>query len=125
MLMEECLMTDYRLVLTPLSDIKIAGQGNARPEWGPWHIDRESCVLWTDAPGYRYEIDLKDCTTSARVLDGICQIAGKQWKDRNCVIAGLVTALDDVLNPQAHLCSFGRPGQLSSTAIRALVGKTT
>ena len=113
-----------RLRLTRASDIEAAARGTRRPEWGPWDIDRDACVLWTAAPGRRYEIDLEDCTTSARVLDWICQVAGKQWQDRDRVIAGLITALDDVLNPQAHLCPSGRSRNLSTIAIRALARNT-
>lgn len=109
------------LVLTPASEIPPEGRGKPRHEWGPWHIDRDVYVLWTDAPGYRYEVDLELCTTSAQVLDWICQVAGKQWDDRGHIIAGLITALDDVLSPQARLCPGGRPKQLSRTAIRKLV----
>jgi hypothetical protein len=100
-----------------------------RPEWGPWNLDQESFVLWTAAGGYRYEVDLEECTTSARVLDRIIQLAGKEWARgdpaaRNALIAGLVTALDDVLRPQATLCSFGQSRRLSGPAIRKLVTQT-
>lgn len=105
-------------------DIEATARGARRPEWGPWDIDRAECVLWTTAPGYRYEVDLEGCTTSARVLDWICQVAGKQWPDRDRVIAGLVTALADVLDPQGSLCPSGRPAQLSRTAIRRLAERT-
>lgn len=113
--------TTRRLVLTRASDIKPAARGTRRLEWGPWDIDRVACVLWTTAPGYRYEISLEGCTSSAGVLDAICQVAGKQWDDRDRLIAGLVTALDDVLSPQARLCPWGRSRRLSRPAIRALV----
>jgi hypothetical protein len=110
-----------RLVLTRLSDIEPEARGERRAEWGPWHIDRDVLVLWTGAGGHRYEVDLEDCTTSAKVLDWICQVTGKQWGDaRQAVVSGLVTALDDVLNPQAHHCSSGQSKQLSQAAIRRL-----
>jgi hypothetical protein len=111
-----------RLILTRASDIGAEGRGARRTEWGPWDIDRTACVLWTTAPGYRYEVDLEECTTSARTMDWIFQVAGKQWQDRDRIIAGLVTALGDVLNPQAHLCPSGQPRQLSRAAIRKLAG---
>lgn len=120
-------MTDRLLRLTPASDIQPSRPGDRRAEWGPWHIDRDVYVLWTQRPGYRYEVDLEDCTTSAEVLDWICQVAHKGWRmrtpgaGRDQIVAGLVTALDDVLDPQAHLCSFGRSKRLSPPAIRQLV----
>lgn len=109
------------LMLTPASEIPIKGRGKPRPEWGPWNLDGDVYVLWTDAPGYRYEVDLEQCTTSAQVLDWICQVARKEWPGRDRIIAGLVTAVDDVLTPQAHLCSCGQSGHLSKSAIRKLV----
>lgn len=111
-----------RLMLTRASDIDTAAPGTRRPEWGPWEIDRVARVLWTTEPGYRYEVDLEDCTTSTRVTDWICQVADKQWQDRDRIIAGLVTALVDILDPQERLCPFGQPRQLSRAAIRKLAG---
>jgi hypothetical protein len=88
-------------------------------DWGPWRLNPEARVLHTVEP-YRYEIDLDTCTTSAEVLDWICQAAGKTWAD-DATVAGLIRALDDVLKPQAHLCSSGRSKRLSRRCITALV----
>lgn len=105
----------------------IPGQRPGWHSWGPWHLDARTVVLWTDAGGYRYEVDLESCTTSAEVLDRICQIADKEWAatetGRALIISGLVTALADVLSPQAHLCSSGRGKRLTRAAIRNLVTK--
>lgn len=111
-----------RLSVTRASDIKPASGITQRPEWGPWDIDRGTCVLWTTAPGYRYEVSLDDCTNSARVLDWICQVADKEWQDRDRIIAGLVIALADVLEPQSRLCPSGQSRQLSRAVIRARAG---
>ena len=51
-------------------------------------------------------VDLDRCTTSAEVLDWILQIRHKTWTTDQDV-ADLVHALDDVLRPQAKLCSWG------------------
>lgn len=88
-------------------------------DWGPWRLDTENCVLYPVEP-YRYEIDLETCTTSAEVLDWICQIAGKTWAD-NATLAGLIRALDDILNPQSFLCSGGASKEITAAAIRARV----
>lgn len=88
-------------------------------DWGPWRLDGRTCVLYPDEP-YRYEVDLETCTSSAEVLDWICQIAGKTWAD-DATLAGLVRALDDVLRPQATLCPSGQSKQLTAAAIRARV----
>jgi hypothetical protein len=98
-----------------------------RGGWGPWHLDRAQRTLWTDAGGYRYDIDLDSCTSSAQVLDWICQIAAKTWGGtearHNAITAGLVHALTDVLHPQANLCSDGYGKRLSRPQIRYLVSR--
>lgn len=90
-------------------------------DWTPWHLDVELRVLWTNAGGYYYEIDLDTCTTPAEVLDWICQIAGKQWETPATL--GLVNALNDILHPQAHLCSSGQSKTITRPRIRALVAE--
>jgi hypothetical protein len=54
------------------------------------------------------------------VLDWIIQVAEKTWAD-DATVAGLVRALDDVLHPQAHLCSMGASKTLDRRKIRALI----
>ena len=87
-------------------------------DWGPWRLDLATWVLYPVAP-YRYEVDLEQCLTSAQVLDRIMQISQKTWAD-DATIAGLIRALDDVLNPQANLCSFGKPKTLTRARVREL-----
>jgi hypothetical protein len=90
-------------IATRLSDVAPSG----RSDWGPWSLDRKVRVLYVTEPsGYRYEVDLDRCLSSAEVLDWVCQIAGKTWAD-DATLAGLVRAIDDVLVPQANLCSSG------------------
>lgn len=91
--------------------------------WGPWRLDPEVRVLYPTGPGhYRYEVDLDRCRTSAEVLDWICQIAGKTWAD-DATIAGLVRALNDLLTPQAHLCSSGQSKTMSVRQIARHVAR--
>lgn len=87
-------------------------------DWGPWELDTSTCVLRIAEP-FPYEVDLEQCTTSARVLDRIMQISHKTDTD-DATIAGLIRALGDVLNPQANLCSFGASKHLTTTRIREL-----
>lgn len=101
---------------TRLSDIE---PDESHGDWGPWRLDKSVYVLFPTTP-YRYEVDLEDCTTSAEVLDWIFQIAGKTWAD-DATIAGLVRALDDILHPQATLCSSGQSRSLTRSDVRALV----
>jgi hypothetical protein len=86
--------------------------------WGPWELDTAVYVLRMDEP-FGYEVDLEECTTSARVLDRIVQVAHKTDAD-DATIAGLVRALGDILSPQANLCSFGASKRLAKTRTREL-----
>lgn len=92
--------------------------------WGPWMLDTERYVLFAATVSEEYEVDLDDCTSSAEVLDWICQVSSKEWAD-DAVVAGLVRALADVLEPQANLCSNGDEGRLTSEAVRALIRRHT
>jgi len=94
-----------------------------RHAWGPWNLDPSTAVLWTAAGGYRYEVDLERCRTSAEVLDWILQIAKKTWGEPPPVVAGLVRALDDVLEGQAPFCSFGASKRLPRAAILTRVAR--
>jgi hypothetical protein len=91
-----------------------------RTTWGPWLL--RGCDLhrpYFDGP-QTYYVDLEDCTSSARVLDVIAQVAGKTWAD-DATLAGLVRALDDLLRPQAHLCPSGAPRTITAARVRQLV----
>ena len=79
--------TSHRWICDPARLCLVLGN----PETGAWS----------------YEVDLEDCTTSAQALDWIMQVASKTWAT-DAVIAGLVRAIRDVLNPQSTLCSFGK-----------------
>jgi hypothetical protein len=72
--------------------------------WGGWQYDAKVRVLTYISEDY--EIDLEQCTTSAETLDRIFQIAGKVWGTPQ-VLGDLVQAIQDLLRPQATLCSFG------------------
>jgi hypothetical protein len=87
--------------------------------WGGWRLEG----LMLSYPAYSggvYPVDVERFTTSAQVLDVIMQVANKRWADDGC-LAGLVRALDDILEPQANLCSFGRDRRLTPAKIRRLV----
>jgi hypothetical protein len=64
--------------------------------------------------------DVERFTSSAAVLDAIMQVAGKSWAD-DARLAGLVHALDDILHPQANLCSGGGDKRITRTQIKALM----
>ena len=96
--------------MIPLAHVAPATMNCAfRPDFR-WYVHAELLALYLGDPqtgAWAYEIDLERCRTSAQVLDWIMQVASKIWAT-DAVIAGLVRALNDVLDPQATLCSFGQ-----------------
>jgi hypothetical protein len=73
-----------------------------KPDWNGWTLDKEYGVL----VGQHYKIYLDECTTSSKTLDWIAQVSHKTWANDR-VLAGLVRALDEVLNMQGNLCPRG------------------
>ncbi|HYF72787.1 MAG TPA: hypothetical protein VD864_08190 [Nocardioides sp.] len=103
-----------------MGDVKSLSELLAEPprrgDWGPWLLDEEHAVLYL--PNDEYWIELpRSCTTAAAVLDWIFQLVGKTWVDDRTLV-GLIRALDDVLHPQATLCSMGVASSLRPDEIR-------
>ena len=69
--------------------------------YGIWTYDKKNLQLVCDY----YYIDLEECTTCAQVLDWIFQWSNKNETDESC--RDLLRALDELLDPQANLCSWG------------------
>ena len=94
--------------------------------WGGWKLQGRTYELtyqpFADAPAYAYPVDLERFTTSAEVLDMIIQMAEKTWATDE-VLAGLVRAINDLLRPQATICSGGRNKTLPPDRIRTLVNQ--
>jgi hypothetical protein len=86
------------------------------PQWGGWKLGNNCCVEYLDE---KYGFDLRGFTTSAKMLDMIMQVARKLWATDECT-AGLVRALEDILNPQAHLCSCGGSKRLAVKKIEQM-----
>jgi hypothetical protein len=89
--------------------------------WNGWRL-KGTRLSYRPFPDrmYAYPIDLEcQCTTSARMLDIIMQVAGKTWADDAC-LAGLIRALDHILRPQANLCSSGIDKPLTKQVLRSL-----
>src|SRR5690606_12279282 len=95
--------------------------GDAR-RWGPWRLSEGGRVLECDCddPLRHYWVELESCDSSAQVLDWMCQIAGRYDGD-DVAIAGLVRAFNDLLDPQAHLCSMGKDHKLSQKKLDELI----
>jgi hypothetical protein len=90
--------------------------------WGPWCLSRDYTLNMPGCPQSYYEIDLERFTSSAEMLDMIMQVAMKTWATDD-VLAGLVRALSDTIDPQACLCSGGESKTLSSRQIRDRVDR--
>jgi hypothetical protein len=90
--------------------------------WGGWTLDG----VWLEYPAYAaatYPVQITDLRSSAAMLDLIMQVRGKSWADDAC-LAGLVRALDDIFQPQAHLCSGGQNLIMEAKAIAGLAKAT-
>ena len=91
---------------------KMEREALARRAWGKWRLDTTRLqLILEDRPGLpRYFVDLCRMGRSAAVLDWIFQVQGKSWcraKD----VADLVSAVRDIFDPQATLCSFSASGR--------------
>jgi hypothetical protein len=87
--------------------------------WNGWVLDTKRLVLMS--PGdWHYEIDLEQCTNSAKVLDWIIQLSKKTWVTPE-VFSGLVRALDDTLVIQGTFCPGGASKNIESCDIERLV----
>ena len=78
--------------------------------WGRWTYHPENLTLVIHGRGLHgtgaYDIDLERCTSSAGILDWICQLSHKGWTTPED-LGYLVLALDNLLHPQANACSGG------------------
>ena len=74
-------------------------------KWGQWTFCRKTLSLVHKKHGY--EIDLEDIKSSAKMLDVIFQIRQKDWADDKAM-CDLLRAFDNILDPQANFCSFGK-----------------
>lgn len=76
--------------------------------WHGWRLNPKYLTLdYYDPHGrWRYQIDLERCTTCAEILDWILQLSKKRWLPAEG-LQGFINAINDLLNPQGTLCSFG------------------
>jgi hypothetical protein len=77
--------------------------------WNGWQLSGHD--LWYLAhpgtPGHAcYTIGLDHCRSAAEVLDAIVMVRRFDWATDAC-LAGLIHALDDLLNLNLNLCSWG------------------
>ncbi|MFI7705228.1 hypothetical protein [Nonomuraea sp. NPDC049480] len=92
--------------------------------WNGWRLKPSTYVLELVRDGnFVYEVDLDRCLDSAETLDWIMQVSGKEFYrlDMGAVISGLIYAIDDVIDPQRRMCSFGSSTRLTQKEVRAAV----
>lgn len=75
-----------------------------------WYFDSEHLVLDFYLDGtLRYQMDLEGCSTCAELLDWVFQIAQKaEGFVSNEHLGQYVRLLNEVLDPQATLCGWGK-----------------
>lgn len=112
--------TTRTLTLTKASDVPMEPR-RARPG-NVWTYDPKVLTLTYRPMGY--QIDVETCTSSAEVLDWICQIYKKHWVTEQ-VVFDLVEQFNVILDPQSTLCSGGHEqGPLAvKQHLRALKGQ--
>lgn len=112
------------IILMRMSDYPTPERPQDADCWGPWKYVKSNLTL-VYAPRDRhwhYEVDLERCNTSAQMLDWIFQLRTKREDLVSAEDIGhFVAALDDLLNPQANICSFGTDSRLNTT--RYLLGE--
>jgi hypothetical protein len=84
--------------------VALAEKRPLRTRWGDWKYIARNRTL--ELPGFYY-VDLDRCRSSAEILDWIFQIQQKNWAT-SVVLANLLHALHDLLNPQGNYCGAGR-----------------
>jgi hypothetical protein len=93
-----------------LATVTPAASGGPPRQEFCWYLHAQTLSLYLGDPmtgAWTYAVDLERCATSAQLADWIFQVASKTWAT-DAVIGELVRALNDVLDPQATLCSFGQ-----------------
>jgi hypothetical protein len=94
-----------KMILTTGDVWNLPAKKNTR--WGRWRLRKKTNVLllYVDRR-VQYLVDLDQMKTSAQCLDWIFQASNKVWmttEDRG----NLIEAIQELIDPQATLCSWG------------------
>jgi hypothetical protein len=86
-----------------------------KTKWGRWKYRPDKLTLeYEEKPGRAtYPVDLEELTDPAKALDMIMQVTNKVWAT-TADVGNLVRAINELLSPQATLCSFGRSKRIRS-----------
>lgn len=89
-------------------------------DWGGWRLNSEAATL--EHEGLEFWVELTDCVDSAQTLDWIAHAVYTQGVD-DAVLAGLVRALDDILEFQSALCPQGESKTLTTELIASRIAE--
>lgn len=106
--------SDGDLDMTSAADIPLRPHLKNGQTWGPWKFRLGNLTLTHVEQDY--EIDLERCLSPGQVLDWIYQIYLKAWKGDD--IRHLLRAFQDILDPQASLCSGGSEKHLTKAELK-------
>ncbi len=99
------------------------GGENFQQRWGDWYFEPDRLELVLDRAGcVEYVVDLEMCTSAARVLNQLVEIAGKPWIQAMDV-HGLLNALDDLLRIQITLCPDDSESRLDKATLGELISR--
>lgn len=82
------------------------------PDWNGWILDRPKAIVYRelgepdDPERQQYGVPLAQCLDSAQVLNWVAKVSRLEWATPR-IIAGLVWALDDIIDLRARLCAHG------------------
>lgn len=84
--------------------------------WGDWRFNAHSLTLeYAPNDCWRSEIDLEQLQTPALLADALFQKSAKNMFT-SADLGNLMLAIQDLIHPQANLCSWGRSKQFNATA---------
>jgi hypothetical protein len=95
--------------------------GAAR-RWGPWTLDPDTARLHCHTDTSFYCVDLRQCTSPAKVLDKIFGLVEGPVVGGHAVV-GLLRAVADILHPRIHLCAGGERHVIGQGTIEQLVAE--
>ena len=86
-----------------------------KTRWGDWWLAADTMHLCLSRGGNpeRYYIPLKAITDSAHMLDWIFQLRAKTWVT-NDIMGDLLSAFEEIFDPQDTLCGTGRDKKLDA-----------
>ena len=94
-----------RLKVVDLAEVLSRDPNDEPIEMGNWTIlDDPLRLALCSRPSY--EIPVGDATTSAKLLDWICQLAEKRWIS-DADLGSFVRIFNQLIRPQARLCGTG------------------